>query len=541
MNKIRIINPFACSLLLLFLTGNIIATSAAADENVLRLGLSSNEFKLMNALTPPWGDEANSFGITHVSLVTFKPNLDIAPRLATDWNISSDGKSIRFNLVKNATWHDGQPITAEDVAFSLDYWKKITHYARGVWLNFSLDHVDVIDENTVDVYFNQPVAAATLRCELESAFILPKHVWENIENPADYNGSDALIGCGPFIFEKYDEDSQTVYLKANANYFAGRPSVDRIEWRYFNSLDSLLTALKNGEIDAQLDYYRPIPGVVAEDLIKEDDVELSIVPDIAVPLHIVFGFRQYPMNVTEFRQAISYAVDCESLVKMIADGYGEVPGRGYTPPTLSFYNPDLPKMEYDPKKAQEILNASGFIDIDGDGLREAPNGSKLRIPLTPYRWLNESSRAAEAIARQLGDVGLDAYVENLSPDAASKKVNDDRDYYIMVGHSTPYGNLMAAGGFADYFMDLPGMGGTCKDDEFINVVEKTMYAKDTEEANRWKKELQALVAREQPIIPLIWGEAIYPVRTDRWEGWTEMDGFGPGNYWSWFSLRPKTS
>jgi len=528
----------ACSCMLLLLATSLMAASAANDGNVLRLGETTEEFKLMNALVRPWYDSANFFGVTHVPLVMFKPDLEIAPCLATDWDISSDGKSIKFNLAKNATWHDGKPVTAEDVAFTLDYWKKNNLHSQGAWLNSSLDHVDVIDGNTVKVYFNQPVAVATLSCELASTFIIPKHVWEKVKTPNDYDGSDAMIGCGPFIFEKYDKDAETVYLKANPNYFAGKPSVDRIEWRYFKSLDSLLLALKKGEIDAQLDYYIVVPGVFAAGLIKEDDVKLSIVPNIAVPLHLVFGYRQYPMNVTEFRNAVSYAIDCESLVEMIAAGYGEVPGKGYTPSALSFYNPDLPKMEYDPDKAKKILDEAGFTDVDGDGLREAPNGSKLRIPLTPNVRHTETIRAAEVIAHQLAQVGLDAYADVLSKDAANKKINADRDYFITIGYSTPYGNLMASGFAGGYFLDMPGMYGTCKNPEIIDLVQKSMYAKDIKESNKWKKEIQAYVAREQPIIPLIWGDAIYPVRTDRWEGWTLMNGYGPANYWSWFSLKP---
>jgi peptide/nickel transport system substrate-binding protein len=528
----------ACIFLLLALAAGIAAASAEDNGNVLKLGQSTDEFKLMNAWSRPWVPAIVQAGVTHVPLVMFKPNMEIAPCLATDWDISSDGKSIKFNLVRNATWHDGKPVTAEDVAFSLDYWKKNNLYATGFWLNTTLDHVDVIDDYAVDVCFNQPVATATLRCDLVAAFIVPKHIWENIAAPRDYDGSDAMIGCGPFIFESYDKDAETAYLKANPNYFAGRPSVDKIEWRYFKSLDSLLMALKKGAVDAQLDQYVTVPGVFAAGLIKEDNVELSIVPNIAVPLHLAFGYRQYPMNITEFRQAVSYAVDCESLVEMIAAGYGEVPGKGYTPPTLPFYDPDLPKMEYDPEKAKEILTSAGFLDVDGDGLREAPNGSKLRIPITPQVKHTETVRAAEVIAHQLGQIGLDTYVVVLSKEAVAKKLDIDRDYFMTVGYSTPYGNLMASGFAGGYFVDMPGMYGTCKDPVIVDLLEKSMYAKDLEESDKWKKEIQAYVAREQPIIPLIWGDAIYPVRTDRWEDWTPMYGYGPVNYWSWFNLKP---
>jgi len=541
MNKNRVKGPIACSFLLLLLATSIMSVSAADDENVLNLGIQINEFKLMNSLVRPWYDSANFVSLaTNAHLVNYKPDLQIAPCLSTSWNISQDGKSIEFNLVNNATWSDGQPVTAEDVAFSLEYWKKNQLYSEGHWYDSYLDHVDVLDDYTVNVVFKEPVAVASLTTAIAGTHIVPKHVWENVEKPREYDGADGMIGCGPFIFEKYDKDAQIVYLKANPNYFAGKPSVDRIEWHYYRTLDALLLAMKKGDIDAQLEYYNPVPGVYAADLVKSDDIKLFTVPDVGVPLHLVFGFKQYPTNITEFRQAVSYAIDYQALVDMIAAGYGEVPGRGYSVPQLPGYNSNLPKLEYNFTKANELLNISGFIDKDGDELREAPDGSKLSIPIGVDSSKPQQVRAAEILDRELNQVGLDTHVEALSQDAASKKLWTDRDYYMFVGLSTPYGNLWANSGVS-YYVDMPGMYGTSKDPELIELSDEVIYSKDLEELKEARSKVQEYVAEEQPLIPLIWGDAIYPVRTDRWEGWTPMYGYGPVNYWSWFSLKPVES
>ena len=518
--------------LLPLLALNLPLATAADDDNVLRLGLQKNEFKLMNALVRPWYDSANFFGVTHVPLVTFTPELNIAPCLAEDWEIAADGKSIVFHLVNNATWHDGLPVTAEDVAFSLEYWKKNQLYAQGYWYDSYLDHVDVIDDYTVEVVFKEPVAVASLITELATTSIIPEHVWSKVDAPRDYDGDDGMIGCGPFVFEKYDADAQVAYLKADPNYFAGKPSVDRIEWRYFRTLDSLLLALKNGEIDAMLDYYNPVPGSYAAGL--GADVELGTVSDVGVPLHLVFGFRQYPTNQSEFREAVSYAIDCQTLVDAISAGYGTVPEKGYSSPALPGYRSDLPKLEYDPDKAKEILDDAGFKDLDGDGFRESPGGSKLRIPLTPYAQPH-IIRAAEVIDSQLELVGLDVYVETLSSDAVSQKAWTDRDYYMMVGYSTPYGNLLADSA-SNYYVDLPGMYGTSTDPELIDLVESAIYSENMDELMEHRSEIQEYAAEELPIIALIWGDAIYPYRTDRWEGWVPMYGYGSVNYWTWFNL-----
>ena len=501
----------------------------------LRLGLQRNEFKLMNPFLRPWMENSNFFGVTHIPVVTYKPDLSIAPCLAKDWEVAPDGESIKFYLVENAKWHDGKPVTAEDVAFTFEYWAEHKLYYNGYWLSAYLDYVDVIDDYTLRVFFTEPVAAGTLTAKT-LPFIVPKHIWEGVDEPKKYDGDDALVGCGPFVFERYDKAAETVYLKANRDYFAGKPLVDRIEWRYYRTLDSLLLALKKGEIDAKLEYCLPVPGVYAADLIKAENVELCLVPDVGVPLHLAFGYRQYPTDVKEFRQAVSYAIDYQTIVDMMAAGYGEIPGKGYTTPAHPGYNPDLSKLEYNPDKAEEILDNASFVDRDGDGLREAPDGSKLRIPLTSStkpRYI----RPAELINMQLRKIGLDTYVEALSEEALRKKLWTDRDYYMVLYRSTPDGNVVPDTA-ATYYVDMPGMYGTCKDPELVALVEKAIYSKDTKELKKWRFEIQEYVAGEQPMIALIWGDAIYPYRSDRWEGWVPMYGYGPCNYWSWFNLKP---
>lgn len=230
MSRVRIENLLGCGLMLIFFAASIMSVSAADDENVLKLGIQINEFKLMNSLVRPWYDSANFFSLTNTPLVIYRPDLDIAPGLASSWEIAPDGKSIKFSLVENATWSDGKPVTAEDVAFSFDYWKKNKLYSQGYWYDAYLDHSDIIDNHTVNVFFNEPVAVASLTTEIATTSIIPKHIWEMVENPKEYDGPDGMVGCGPFVFEKFDKDAQVVYLKANSNYFSGKPAVDEIEW-----------------------------------------------------------------------------------------------------------------------------------------------------------------------------------------------------------------------------------------------------------------------------------------------------------------------
>ena len=126
---------------------------------------------------------------------------------------------------------------------------------------------------------------------------------------------------------------------------------------------------------------------------------------------------------------------------------------------------------------------------------------------------------------------------SLGSDAFKKKLWTDRDYLMAIGYSTPYANL-AGDTAAEYYVDLPGLFGTSTAPNILEIVNEAIRSRGMEELSQNRRAIQQYVAEEQPIIALIWGDAIYPMRTDRWEGWTPMYGYGPVNYWSWFSLKP---
>jgi len=194
---------------------------------------------------------------------------------------------------------------------------------------------------------------------------------------------------------------------------------------------------------------------------------------------------------------------------MIAAGYGDVPGKGYCVPQLPGYNPNLPKLEHNITKANELLNSSGFVDKTGDGFRDAPNGAELKIPIDVDSSKPQQARAAEIINLELQKVGLNTFVESLSSDIASQKLWTDRNYYIFISKSTPYGNLVSDSA-ASYYVDMPGMYGTSTDQKIIDLVEKAMYSRDQEELLQTRSAIQEYVAENLPMIALSLGRRNLP-------------------------------
>jgi len=316
----------------------------------------------------------------------------------------------------------------------------------------------------------------TLPTDIPSTFMILKRIWQRVDAPEEYNGKDAMIGCGPYIFERYESKAGIACFKSNPNYFAGKPVADIVEWHYCKNLDSLLRFMESTQIDAKIDYYIPLPGYNKNLVTGFKNIIIESVLGLGIQLHLAFGFKQYPSYMTEFRQAVSYAIDYQAIIDKVLDGVGEVPSRGYCSPALMGFDQNLGRLEHNPKKAEEILSRTGFVDSDRDGLRESEDGKKMKIPLTPYPevYVNQ---AAHLMASQLRLLGLDAYVETLDRDSSNQKLWLDRDYCLAIGYSTPFG-CMGAETAAIYYADMPGMYGTCSDSELTRMVEMAICSKD---------------------------------------------------------------
>ena len=507
-------------------------STSSDDALTLRAGIYSMEFPpVFNALKRPSYNYLNElYGATHIGLAFFDSDFTPKPCLASKWEVSPDGSSIKFDLVENATWHDGTPVTAEDVKFTYEYWRDNQLYRQGGWLNAYLDNVEVLDDYTGVIHLKEPYAYYFIKSLFPSVYIVPKHVWEKVEKPRDYGEPDGMIGCGPFIFEKIDRDADTAYFKANPNYFKGKPAIDGIEWKHFRTVDSALLALKKGEIDVLID--ESPEGVLAPSLLGEKGMTIEVGPDPGLPL-LIFNYKKYPLNVTDFRKAVSYAIDYQSLVDAIQAGYGEVPSAGILPTCVVESNPDLPNLEYNLTKANEILDSLNFKDTNGDGIRNLPNGSEMRFQVIAWNS-QKHMRVAEMLSTMLRKAGIEFEPYTNELPVLQKMVWTDRSYDMHIDFHDPY---MTALGFATIDL-VPLQYGTCTDSRFSELYNATMSAKDQEELSRAVYDLQDYYAEELPGIALYWSKSIYPYRSDRFEGWIPLEGYGLTSHQSWFNIKP---
>lgn len=353
------------------------------------------------------------------SLAWKDPKNNVIPWLATKWENSADGKEWRFTLRDGVKWQDGQPLTAEDVAFTFDYVTKgpagqlTTFGYRSIALKVKEaraegTNVVVLQTETPDATFLDQVAVKVP--------IIPKHVWGSVTDPAKYADPPAMVGSGPYRLESFDSATGNYLFLANEDFWRGPPMVKRVE---FLTVPDQLQALERGEIDvaevgtatateAQLKSFAPP---------KFDQTITGGTGATVLHFNMLKGV---PFSDVRFRQAVAYAMNRPDMVKRLLLGHGQVPELGMILPNDSKWIPsDTAKYPYDPARAKALLDQAGLKDVDGDGRRELPNGDPFKPELLVDASINRL--AVEVVQEYLVAVGIDVQIKSMdkaSVDAA---------------------------------------------------------------------------------------------------------------------------
>ncbi len=295
-------------------------------------------------------------------LFIFDEKYEPIPWLCVNYTVSEDGLVWILKLVENATWHDGTPFTAEDVKFTIEYIKE----NKAPWWYASvapIESVEVLDEHTVKIVLKD-VYAWFLR-KLADLPIVPKHLWENIP----WNTTNPpMVGTGPFMWVKR-VPGEYVELEKNPNYWkAGCPKVDRIVFPIITNPSAMLLALKKGEIHYMTWF---VPPAAISDVARDPNLKLYSTPSPSF-YYLGFNMKRYPLSEKVVRKAIAMIIDKEKIVNELLMGWAR-PANWFCAPTYEYWwNPNATTPPHDPELAARLLDEAGFIDIDGDGIREVP-------------------------------------------------------------------------------------------------------------------------------------------------------------------------
>ena len=468
-------------------------------------------------------------------------NNEMQPNLMTSWKILDGGSTIRatFATDQGITWHDGEPFTIDDVIFTVHL---MNNKLKSGYLS-KITGVEKVDDTTVDFQVADGAAYFTLGNSAVFVRMYPKHIWEGIEDPSGYTGEDAVIGCGPYQLVQVDEEAQTMHYEAVGETYMGRAlTVRSVTVRSYDSQDALVMALRTGEVDAMYDYSNPISPTMLPSISGVDGVDPGKGMNMGL-FEILFGFQKQPTDDLEFRRAVRYALNYELLATTIGGEDAQVPGVGVIAPPNLGYDETLPKLEQNLEAAKAALDEGGYLDVDGDGYREMPDGSPMDILVSPQNSSTRREiylRIAEVMVQNLDAIGVKAHVDeqSITNEEYEDQLCKEGTYQIFICYCTS--GMASQTSCYYYFIDntLDGNWGTCDLPEFVEAYETRRQASDEKAYIEGTKLLQQINAEQYIGEALCWDKAYFPYRTDKYEGWTNYPGWGVINCETWYNLHP---
>ena len=268
---------------------------------------------------------------------------DPEPRIAESYEISEDGLDYTFHLRDDVTFHDGTPVTVDDVVFSLELYKESEYQGSQISMMAS---VEAVDESTVVCHLDSPYAPFLQG--ILSPFICSKDYYE--EDPDAFVTSP--IGSGPYKFVSRSTGSNVI-LTANEDYYRGAPVIKDITFEVIPDVATKAIALQTGEVSfAEVDS-SVLSQLEANPAISIDEVSTSGFA------YISMNTEKEPFSDPRVRQAINYAVDRENLVQVCYDGKAEVNSNICAKHRFG-YSDDQIQYTYDPEKAKELLAEAGI-------------------------------------------------------------------------------------------------------------------------------------------------------------------------------------
>ncbi len=490
-------------------------------------------------------------GLTETSWLTD----EVQPALAESWERSDDGLIWTFHLRKDVTWHDGQPFTARDVDFTFNriiYNDDIPASARS---SFNFRFLDEVSGQWKEAQMT--VAALddyTIQCVLPTPFapflrsmgtaIYPKHVlepyvddgtfastWDIEADPAE------IIGTGPFTIERYDPGERVV-MRRNPGYWlkdkAGNslPYLETITHVVVPDFDAGLEKFQAGEADAH--------GVLGEEFasLKPLETEGNYTIHRRGP---GFGttFLGFNMNQgrnpdtgepyvppeklkwfqnTQFRQAVAHVVDKDKIINDVLHGLGYPQWSSISPAAGDFHNPNVRRYEYDVDRANQILDDLGWVDADGDGIREDDSGNKISFTLVTNSGNSVRATVGAVIHQGLRQIGVEANYELIDfGELVSQLVSSYEWEAIIVGFgggTDPYGGMGFWHSSEDLHLWYPNQSQPAT--EWEAEIDE-LYVMGSQELDRGKRvehyrRAQEIAAENVPVIYTTLSERLTAVR-----------------------------
>lgn len=434
--------------------GLVVALAAAActshseaevkQGGVLRIGTNQG----IDSLNPFVGinqDSFNGWEQIYPQLDQFNPEtLAPEPDFADSWEQSPDSLTWTFHTVANAKWSDGQPLTANDAAWTFNTVIKFkdgpTAAMAGAVNNMAT--VTASDATTLVITYEQPVA--NVLSNVQQISILPEHVWGQYATgngqgmgtyPNTPTSDQPLVSGGPFMVTKWEKNQITLF-QANPNWYGPKPHIEGFGLQVFSNDDAMVQALKTGQIDV----IESVP-VTAVDTVKAAGFQVYVGPSM---WWRDFAINPNPQKTTHrellnplVREAFEYAIDRDEIVKTAWLGYAE-PGSTMVPPASGKWHNPIQPLPFDLTKANQLLDQAGY-KMDPNGVRIADGHPMSYQVIFSTDQSGPGDRVFQIIQADFKKIGVQLSQRVLDPSATFDAItaNDYRDYDLAMWYWVP--------------------------------------------------------------------------------------------------------
>lgn len=411
------------------------AAQAAEDNDAstsIRLSSNMDEIDTLNPFTAVFNAALVVLDYEYQPLAGTDKTGDTGGILADEFDV--DGTTWSYHIRDEAKWSDGEPVTADDVVWTYEAVmnNKALQIANGESVS-NIEKVVAVDDKTVEIVTAEPTP---LHPGLLP--IVPKHVWEGIDNPADYANTEDVVGSGPFIIEEYKQGT-SITLTSNQHYWGGKTGVDKLHIVGFKNTDAAVLALRNGEIDmlgglnsAQFDSLASVDGIEAYQVLSTHFFNLTLNGGWKTASGEAFGTQNPVLEDQAFRRALGQAIDRTALVERVLNGLGSEGPTILPPGTPGGFYTDLEGVALPQgiEEAAASLEAAGYTS-DASGNRLDKNGAPITLRMMFNGGSTANTAASEFIESWFKDLGITMELKNTNWDEMGELIpKGDYDMYI---------------------------------------------------------------------------------------------------------------
>lgn len=432
-------------------------------------------------------------------LFNYNKEGELQPELAEDYSVSDDGKTYTFNL-REAKFHNGDAVTAEDVKYTFDRILEAGSKATFAAELSVIDNIEVVDDKTVDFNLTEPSAPLLHYLAIPESVIVSKSWIEEHGENAD------PMGAGPFKFVEWKKGQEFIVEKFDEFYIPEKPKLDEIRFVFYPDENTRSNALRAGDVDL----IETVPWKDVESMENDPNLKLDSVNGPFMKLQFNTEFE--PFNDPKVRQAISYAIDRATILNTAFSGRGEeIYGMAIPEGYMGYSEEYANYFEHDVEKAKELLAEAGY-----------PDGFSARLLATSQYTFHEQT--AVAVKSELEKIGIEVELE--LPDWASRiNKNTEGDYDFLVAGTS--GDITDADWLSNFYTSGDvrlNNSAYFKDEKIDELLNKGRIETDEQKREEIYDELIERSLELSPFVYLTWREQSYGMSNDV-EGFKNLPGF----------------